>query len=239
LPDERTAATIAAEAVPGTPENGIRYPVLFGRERPDEGRGKRSVYTAGSVQFTYPGGQSVVDAAGDRLRAAGWSVDRVRVDPPHGPASLVVRAEEGGVRMTVEEGRYAVQVRIERAEPAAVPACVGLGLLVGAVAGWLLAAGVSRRLAGQVLERQATAGVLAFAALGVSLAVCLLIGKTFLDRYWNPDVATEVPRTVPPWAPLLDIGGAGALAIAALLTVAIVVVSALPERRHHRFHVPA
>jgi hypothetical protein len=224
LPDPQQAAAIAWTAVPQEPSGQVRFPFLFGEEGAD--------YSAGSVQFTYPGhpgpdASPLVVQARQRLEAAGWSIGALEFTPPPqfdgatvttGLTSFV--GHRGEVQIVVEDAGRTATVRLARAEPAAVPWCTVVGALLGGLIGWQLAAIVSRRLAHRPAGARAAVIVLSAVAFTTLLPSCLYALPPFIRGYLSEG------QPEPPWGGLAlpflrDLVAFGAISALAVVVVAL------------------
>jgi hypothetical protein len=204
LPGNDRARALAATALPltvGEPVPGLTVPVtavpsprredfLFGADPLDDPpwllalTGTDGYHEGGvryGIDFRGPADRAAVEAVRDRMRAADWQVGRV--DAHLWGAGTV--GYRDGLRMRVEVAEWTadtsrLSVFLTRTPPAAVRPLTALGLLTGALAGWLIVAAAARRTRTRSPARRATIaalfGVGAFLTLpatGMSAAVTI------------------------------------------------------------------
>ncbi|MFI2651673.1 hypothetical protein [Micromonospora fulviviridis] len=150
-------------------------------------------YRAGKVffQFTYPNDRPVrqlVDGAEQRMRAAGWrpaGMDLSGCCPEsavYQDGWLVEVFSEG----YLDESHYGLQVAVSRTTPATVLPLTTAGLLAGAVAGWLMAAWVFRRVQEGTPTRRAFTVVVAGVGLLALFPATALSALALVASYFAP-----------------------------------------------------
>ncbi|MFE9207319.1 hypothetical protein [Micromonospora sp. NPDC007230] len=155
-------------------------------------------YRAGKVffQFTYPSDgpvRQLVDGAEQRMRAAGWRPAGMDLSGCC-PESAVYR--DGWLVDVFSEGyldesHYGLQVAVSRTTPADVLPLTTAGLLAGAVAGWLMAAWVFRRVQEGTSTRRALTVVVAGVGLLALFPATALSALTLVASYFAPHHPAE------------------------------------------------
>jgi hypothetical protein len=225
LPDPQEAAAIARAAVPQDPTSQVRFSFLFGEEGYD--------YSAGSVQFAYPGQQRgdqpspLVTQAREQLRATGWSVGALEFTPPPPGAGYSGYTRfvgyNGGVQIIVDDADDTATVRLSRAEPAIVPILTVAGVVLGGLIGWLTAAMVSRRVSRRPLAVRAAVLVLSAVTFGALFPACLFAFPPVIRGYLNEG------QPEPPWGSL-TLPAVSALTAVGVGSALVVVILALAAR---------
>ncbi|WP_229401694.1 hypothetical protein [Micromonospora okii] len=167
--------------------------------------------------------QEMVRAAGKRLRAAGWRLDHsdLRGCCPEVTATkrewLIEVFSEGDL----DASRHGLHVALTRTAPASVLPLTTLGLVVGGLLGWLLAAGALRRAYRLHPTRRAVFASLCGGGLLAVLPATLLSGLAILGTYLDPAAPTPgwLGYTVLGFRPLAYLGGS-AVAVGLLLAAA-------------------
>ena len=225
LPGPAEAARLVQPALPaGASVHASRWDFLFADSPkytdPDWVYllGGTDEYEAGRVHVaaTYPRAENAADAARTRLAAQGW-----RLGPATGGAYPETVAYRDGLRIklfTMTDTHDGLVVVLTRTAPSGVLPLTTLGLLAGALGGWLLAAWAFRRAAGASPTRRAGGGLLVIGG------VIALFPATAYSLVAIVAGYVTAPEPVPVWIgyvfmvarPLAGLGAAALLA--ALLT---------------------
>jgi len=214
LPDDAAAAAIAriaAPHLPSTPED--RRDFVFGYDIPVPPGEEVLVallggddYTAGYVQFTTA---VPIDlrASRDRLATAGWQTDLADAD---------LTAYQGTVFLHATP----TSVWVKRATPPRVPILTTAGLLLGALAGWMLSAWSGRRLARQHTGYKITAAIVFGLGTGaIGLPTLWNLAGIGYSLIW-------ITEPSPVWIGFVFIFSRGlAIVGAVLLTLALLIVA--------------
>ncbi|ADD41405.1 hypothetical protein [Stackebrandtia nassauensis] len=234
LPDGAAADQLARQAVPemGTDVYDYRHRDLFGWINM-EGEPIDSLfaiadgdgYHAGRLAYEVEhkkDGYARLDEARDRLPGAGWDVGAVKSSDMEKSFS----ATRDGLVMEVRTAEFPdypwyTEVDISRATPNLVPVLTVVGLIVGAVAGWMLTSWLARRVRPWSINRRAAmTGPLAFGGFILSFptAICLYLVYTSLA---NPDDRVPVWSGFI-WGPMavVTMGGLGFVILGFLLGLA-------------------
>jgi len=229
LPDSAQVARIAS-AVPLSPAKpAIRHDYIFGSPAGEGSPGLTGLaeYDSGGVIYVYnsspvgrPGPSALAAEVADRLRADGWRVDGATFD---GKWTTSVVAYKGGTHVVFFDVSGFAKLRIDRAEPAAVPVLTVVGLIVGALMGWLLAGWVSRRAATQPVAVKVAVILLSTVSFAAFTPACFY--------GWIPVVRgyVEEGQGGALWGGLVFIGVRPLAGIGAVAALIVVALAALPQ----------
>ncbi len=172
--------------------------------------GGTDTYRHGQVFVDYPFPEGTPDdavavevaGAGQRMRAAGWQVTDPGDPATAAPASGYRQGWRMDIRATFLPGEsgQVLRIAISRDTPTAVPVLTVAGLLIGGLAGWLLAAGLCRRGRSMAGPRRATAALLFAGAMLALLPATAMSTVALAYGYVSPH------ELVPAWVGYTFVG---------------------------------
>lgn len=183
--------------------------------------------------------QAWTAAAQDRLVAAGWQVGDAEVTGPTfndtgkiDDTGRTFTATRGGVALTVDTttdvvdtpaGSFDANARVDRLTPAPVTVASLLGLLAGALIGWLVTGWVSRR------TERAGATVRTLTRLSAVVGLVLLLPQAILGLLLLAIQTGDEPPGVPFWSLSVTYGYSCGFLGLGLFTVALVAAAVARE----------